>query len=164
VNRRNGKKKLKKSDDALFLQIKLLTDLNLLVNPYVIFNLWPDKRRFSLPPLFVFLPLYFLQQTTHISNFMTNQPPTTNPITPILCLSISMFWFKFYWRSPLQISKTTYFFIWIYFKMLIFIAYFCCICIVFVFICFKAFSYFSDRRMSQKLCEWNIFSTWFQNI
>jgi hypothetical protein len=39
VNRRNGKKKLKKSDDALFLQIKLLTDLNLLVNPYVIFNL-----------------------------------------------------------------------------------------------------------------------------
>jgi hypothetical protein len=112
----SGKKKEKKLKIQwhVILQIKLPTDLNLLVNLFLIFNLWPDERFFCLPPPFLLLPVFFstTNSTTSPTNFITNQPLTTNPANPTFSLSAFLFWFKLYWGFPTSNKQNYSFFLW----------------------------------------------------
>jgi hypothetical protein len=105
---------------------------NLLVNSFVIFNIWPNERPSSLPPLsLLLLPFFF----------------TINSTPPLILSQINFslqIWqprhsicqhpysdSNFIEHFPLQVSKTSHFLFELNFKMLIFIAFFCNICILF---------------------------------
>ena len=93
----------------------------------ITFNLWPDKWLSSPLPLFLFFfyPISATNKQYTYPNFIINL------VTPILSLSVFLFWFKFYQGLLPQVSKTIHFLFELNFKMLIFIVYFYGICILF---------------------------------
>jgi len=132
------------------------------VNPSIIFNIWPDVWPFFSPPSFLLLPCksFLCNKTaTPPLNLNITQSPTTFPATTILHLSTFVFWLKFYWRFS-TLKKQIYHFLKKFehnFKMLIFIAYFCSICILFG--CLLVLLFF----FSNKLVVWiyDLYMLWF---
>jgi hypothetical protein len=70
------------------------------VNPSVIFNLWPGDRLSSplLPFLLLFYAFFSATNNRHPPlNLNIIQPPITYLVTITLGLLVFIFWFKFYW-------------------------------------------------------------------